>query len=167
VAAGRRPSWRARYFPAASWITSAAAWGVQAALASVSAVTSSWANSTVSAGGLARRSCASEPSSTKADAAARCARPVAFDLRFGDLRGLHEEQRGAKSRAGRGRRIWLDAETLRLLREHRETQYWQPLRAGDAWTDKDLVLCLAVFKIAVVALLIEVVSCSVANPGGC
>jgi hypothetical protein len=103
----------------------------------------------------------------EADAAARCARPVAFDLSFGDLRGLHGEQRGAKSRAGRGRRIGLDAETLRLLREHRETQYWQPLRAGDAWTDKDLVLCLADFKIAVASLLIEVVSCSVANPGGC
>ncbi len=56
---------------------------------------------------------------------------------------LHEEKRGAKSRAGRGRRIWLDAETIRLLRAHREAQYWQRITAGESWTDKDLIFCQA------------------------
>lgn len=54
---------------------------------------------------------------------------------------LHEEERGAKTRAGRGRRIWLDAGTIGLLREHREKQYWERLTAGDDWTDKDLIFC--------------------------
>lgn len=54
---------------------------------------------------------------------------------------LHEEERGAKSRGGRGRRIWLDAQTIGLLREHRERQFWDRLTAGDGWIDKDLVFC--------------------------
>jgi integrase len=55
----------------------------------------------------------------------------------------HEEERGAKTRAGRNRRIWLDAETIRLLREHRERHYWHRLTMGDAWTDKDLIFAQA------------------------
>lgn len=53
---------------------------------------------------------------------------------------LHEEERGAKSRAGRDRRIWLDAETIRLLREHRDRQYLASLEAAD-WHDHDLIFC--------------------------
>ncbi len=37
------------------------------------------------------------------------------------------------------RRIWLDAETARLLREHRRAQLAARLRAGSAWADNDLV----------------------------
>jgi integrase len=39
------------------------------------------------------------------------------------------------------RKVWLDAETVRLLREHHETQLAARLRAGDAWQDNDLVFC--------------------------
>jgi integrase len=40
-----------------------------------------------------------------------------------------------------GRKVWLDAETARLLREHRESQLAARLRAGHAWQDNDLVFC--------------------------
>jgi integrase len=43
-----------------------------------------------------------------------------------------------KSRAG-DRLIWLDAETVRLLREHRKVQLRQRLSMGDAWQNDDLV----------------------------
>lgn len=45
-----------------------------------------------------------------------------------------------KSRAGE-RLIWLDAETVRLLREHRKAQLRQRLAMGDAWQDSDLIFC--------------------------
>ncbi len=45
-----------------------------------------------------------------------------------------------KSRAGE-RLIWLDAETIALLREHRTTQLRARMRAGQAWADNDLVFC--------------------------
>jgi integrase len=45
-----------------------------------------------------------------------------------------------KSRAGE-RLIWLDAETVRLLRTHRETQGLERQFAGEAWQDNDLVFC--------------------------
>jgi integrase len=45
-----------------------------------------------------------------------------------------------KSGAGE-RRIWLDAETVRLLREHRAAQLRARMKAGPAWTDSDLVFC--------------------------
>jgi integrase len=41
------------------------------------------------------------------------------------------------------RLLWLDAETARLLREHRRAQLAARLRAGSAWTDSDLVFCRA------------------------
>jgi integrase len=37
------------------------------------------------------------------------------------------------------RRVWLDAETARLLREHRKAQLADRMRAGSAWQDGDLV----------------------------
>ena len=40
-----------------------------------------------------------------------------------------------------GRKVWLDAETLRLLHEHRETQLAARRKAGGAWQDNDLVFC--------------------------
>ncbi len=43
-----------------------------------------------------------------------------------------------KSRAGE-RLIWLDAETIRLLREHRTAQLRARMKAGAAWQDNDLV----------------------------
>jgi integrase len=43
-----------------------------------------------------------------------------------------------KSRAGE-RQIWLDAETIRLLREHRRSQLAARLQAGSAWQDNDLI----------------------------
>jgi integrase len=52
---------------------------------------------------------------------------------------MHTEER-AKSRAG-DRKIWLDGETARLLREHRKAQLAARLRAGEAWQDHDLVFC--------------------------
>lgn len=45
-----------------------------------------------------------------------------------------------KSDAGK-RRIWLDAGTVTLLREHRKAQLAARLRAGQAWQDNDLVFC--------------------------
>jgi integrase len=39
------------------------------------------------------------------------------------------------------RKVWLDAETVRLLREHRKALFATRLRAGDAWQDNDLVFC--------------------------
>jgi integrase len=39
------------------------------------------------------------------------------------------------------RKVWLDAETLRLLREHRKAQFAARLKAEDVWQDKDLVFC--------------------------
>jgi integrase len=41
------------------------------------------------------------------------------------------------------RKVWLDDETITLLREHRRTQLADRLRAGGAWQDNDLVLCRA------------------------
>ncbi len=45
-----------------------------------------------------------------------------------------------KSRAGE-RLIWLDAETIRLLKEHRTAQLKTRMKAGPAWADNDLVFC--------------------------
>jgi integrase len=45
-----------------------------------------------------------------------------------------------KSQAGE-RKIWLDAETVRLLREHRTAQLRARMKAGEAWQDDDLVFC--------------------------
>ncbi len=45
-----------------------------------------------------------------------------------------------KSQAG-ARKIWLDAETVRLLREHRRAQLRVRMQAGSAWQDDDLVFC--------------------------
>jgi integrase len=39
------------------------------------------------------------------------------------------------------RLIWLDARTVRLLREHRKAQLGARLRAGEAWHDNDLMFC--------------------------
>jgi integrase len=39
------------------------------------------------------------------------------------------------------RLIWLDARTVRLLREHRKAQLVARLRAGEAWQDNDLMFC--------------------------
>ena len=39
------------------------------------------------------------------------------------------------------RLIWPDAETARLLREHRTEQLRARMRAGGAWQDNDLILC--------------------------
>lgn len=52
---------------------------------------------------------------------------------------LHEEA-GAKSEAG-NRKIFLDGETARLLRRHREAQDLERMLAGEAWQDDDLVFC--------------------------
>lgn len=45
-----------------------------------------------------------------------------------------------KSKAGE-RLIWLDDETIRLLREHRETQDLERQFAGEAWQADDLIFC--------------------------
>lgn len=45
-----------------------------------------------------------------------------------------------KSRAGE-RRIYLDAETVTLLRAHRRAQLAARLRASSAWLDNDLIFC--------------------------
>ena len=45
-----------------------------------------------------------------------------------------------KTRAG-VRRVYLDTETARLLRRHREAQGLDRMLAGDAWQDGDLVFC--------------------------
>ena len=39
------------------------------------------------------------------------------------------------------RLIWLDARTVRLLREHRKAQLVARFRAGEAWQDNDLIFC--------------------------
>ena len=39
------------------------------------------------------------------------------------------------------RPIWLDAESARLLREHRKAQLKTRLKAGEAWQDDDLIFC--------------------------
>jgi integrase len=52
---------------------------------------------------------------------------------------LHEES-GAKTRAG-DRKVFLDAETAGLLREHRKDQLRARMAAGEAWQDNDLVFC--------------------------
>ena len=45
-----------------------------------------------------------------------------------------------KSKAGE-RKIWLDAGTIALLREHRTAQLRARMRAGGAWAEDDLVFC--------------------------
>ena len=45
-----------------------------------------------------------------------------------------------KTRAGQ-RLVFLDSETARLLRAHRETQELEKAFAGGAWQDDDLVFC--------------------------
>lgn len=47
-----------------------------------------------------------------------------------------------KSRAGQ-RKIWLDAGTVALLREHRRAQLAARMRAGAARQDNDLIFCRA------------------------
>jgi integrase len=39
------------------------------------------------------------------------------------------------------RLIWLDAETVRILKEHRTAQLKARLMAGESWQDNDLVFC--------------------------
>ncbi len=46
----------------------------------------------------------------------------------------------AKSKAGE-RKIWLDAATVAMLREHRKAQLAARLKAGAVWQDNDLVFC--------------------------
>ena len=45
-----------------------------------------------------------------------------------------------KGKAGE-RKIWLDAETIRLLREHRAAQRKGRMKAGPGWADDDLIFC--------------------------
>jgi integrase len=56
------------------------------------------------------------------------------------LGGRLVEEATAKSRAG-DRLVFLDAETARLLREHRKAQLAARLAAGEAWQDNDLIFC--------------------------
>ena len=37
--------------------------------------------------------------------------------------------------------IWLDAETVRILKEHRTAQLKARLMAGESWRDNDLIFC--------------------------
>jgi integrase len=46
----------------------------------------------------------------------------------------------SKTRAGE-RKVFLDAETAELLREHRKAQIKARMQAGAAWQDNDLVFC--------------------------
>jgi len=39
------------------------------------------------------------------------------------------------------RLIWLDAETVRILKEHRKAQLKTRLKAGESWQDNDLIFC--------------------------
>jgi len=39
------------------------------------------------------------------------------------------------------RKIWLEEETIRLLREHRTAQLRARMKAGPTWADDDLVFC--------------------------
>ncbi len=41
------------------------------------------------------------------------------------------------------RKVWLDDETISLLRKHRKAQSAARLRAGEAWQDNDLIFCQA------------------------
>ncbi len=41
------------------------------------------------------------------------------------------------------RPIWLDAETVRILKEHRKGQVKVRLKAGESWQDNDLIFCQA------------------------
>jgi integrase len=54
--------------------------------------------------------------------------------------GGHLVESTPKTRAGH-RRIYLDAETAQLLREHRKAQLAARLRAGDEWADHGLIFC--------------------------
>lgn len=45
-----------------------------------------------------------------------------------------------KTKSG-DRLIWLDAETIRLLKEHRKAQRKARLKAGKSWQDNDLIFC--------------------------
>jgi integrase len=54
--------------------------------------------------------------------------------------GGHLTEGVPKTRAG-VRRVYLDAETAQLLREHRKSQLAARLRAGDDWQDRGLVFC--------------------------
>ena len=54
---------------------------------------------------------------------------------------LHEEPT-AKSRAG-DRLVFLDAETVDLLRAHHRAQLRARMKAGPAWQDNDLIFCQA------------------------
>jgi integrase len=46
----------------------------------------------------------------------------------------------AKTAASK-RRVWLDDDTIAMLREHRKAQLRQRLAMGEAWQDHDLVFC--------------------------
>ncbi len=52
---------------------------------------------------------------------------------------LHEEDE-AKTNAA-NRKVFLDADTAELLREHRRAQLKARMKAGEAWQDRDLVFC--------------------------
>ena len=39
------------------------------------------------------------------------------------------------------RLIWLDTETVRILKEHRKSQLRTRLMAGESWQDNDLIFC--------------------------
>jgi integrase len=56
------------------------------------------------------------------------------------LIGAEVTESTPKSRAGE-RLIWLDAGTVRLLREHRKAQLAARMRAGTDWQDNDLIFC--------------------------
>ena len=49
--------------------------------------------------------------------------------------------RGSPKTRDSARKVWLDQVTVRLLREHRKAQLAARLRAGEAWSDSDLVFC--------------------------
>ena len=99
---------------------------------------------------MTRSACCSASSSCAAPAAARrCGfRWSGADLDAGYLTverplllvGADVIEGRPKSRAGE-RKIWLDAETVALLREHRKAQLAARIKAGDAWQDNDLVFC--------------------------
>ena len=56
------------------------------------------------------------------------------------LGGTVVQEDKAKTRTSK-RRVWLDAETLQLVRGHRETQDLERQFHGEAWQDNDLVFC--------------------------
>ena len=47
-----------------------------------------------------------------------------------------------KTKSG-DRLIWLDGETVRILKEHRKAQVKARLMAGESWQDNDLIFCQA------------------------